>query len=162
MLWPSDMTFEPTGTILSRANERSSRDRQPLLTRLLAPVILAYIIYILVATLSLLSFFAKVILYRQHNSALVFSSYTAAVIIQVQIIMQMILPVQYMIWPPTSPERRDLMLEDDSGVRRPKVNYMDVDRVKSAGGSARRTVLGYSCLEISYLSVILFVGWFGL
>jgi hypothetical protein len=162
MLWPSNTTFEPTGTISSHTNERSSRDRQPRLNRLVNPIISSYIIYVMIAIASLTSFFFKVVSSRRHNNMLAFSFYTASIIIQIQIVLQLLLPIRYMIWPPNAPERKDLMLQDDAGVCRPKVDYRDLGGVKLPSKSARKTVLGYSHVEIAYLSAILFVGWLGL
>jgi hypothetical protein len=133
-----------------------------MLIRLLNPIISSYIIYILIALASLICFFFRVLSYRKNDSTVVFSFYTAAIIIQIQIVLQLILPVQYMIWPPNAPERKDLMLQDDAGVRRPGVCYRDLEKLGPTSRSARRTVLGYSYVEIAYLSAILFVGWFGL
>lgn len=159
---PTASAFDPTGTVLSPSNERSSRKRKHVLYRLLTPEMTVYVGYILLATASLSSFLFKFfIAYWTRSDKSVFSPYTPAAIIEVQIILQMALPLQYMTWPPTTPERRQLMEQDILGNYRPKSVYENVEEVKVSRDLPRRKGIRYSWLQILNLALILLIDWVG-
>ena len=119
------LVFEPTGCIVSPANERSRLYRKPLLHRLLSLDMFMHFAYIIYAsTPPLLRFFF--LAYSRSGPSfgpLPSFPFAGPVVKLLSCIWMASLPLRYMIFPPTVPEREELMELDDEKVRRPKQKW---------------------------------------
>lgn len=109
------VSFEITGTVVSSINERSATLRKPLWTRLLNSMILMYAGWIFYAVMLLLWRCAA---YATTTKRELIPPSPAALVFLFSSVMKLSIPVQYMAWPPTVPERRELLKKDADGVYR--------------------------------------------
>ncbi|KAF7510767.1 hypothetical protein GJ744_005867 [Endocarpon pusillum] len=128
-------TFEVSGTILSPANERSVLRRKPLPYRLLTLDMLIYFSYIIFASIPLgLRFLALTSPdpAESSGSGILFFPFIGALLKLLDAILKAAVPLWYMLYPPTVPERGELMETDEKGLRRPKnrrtLNFRGEDR----------------------------------
>lgn len=122
--------FSVTGTFVSPANERSAKDRKPLLTRMRDPLMVGHLLYLIVAGLALITCLfinvystspkVKVLDANHYETVLNQYVFTGAILRLLDIFTSALIPVSYMIWPPTVPERRNLLQKDNDGVYRAK------------------------------------------
>lgn len=111
------LTFVASGTITSAANERSQLRRKPLLSRLLSVDMILYALYIVYASIPLL---LRLDRYRKcGDPSAILSPFPGTWIKLIDCIFKMVVPLRYMIWPPTVPDWNDLVVEDEEGVKRP-------------------------------------------
>ncbi|KAL4809147.1 nucleotide-diphospho-sugar transferase [Aspergillus unguis] len=113
------VSFEITGAVKSPINERSAHGRKPFWTRVCSPMILMYagwIIYSMVPVLWRLAFYAT----QQDGltSRSLVPPSPAAVVFLFSAVVKLSVPVRYMAWPPTVPERRELLEKNVDGVFR--------------------------------------------
>lgn len=126
-LLPSDYSkHQALGSISSHLNERS-KSRASLFHRVTSPSIAFYFLYAPLASTPLL-----LQLFRREDSA--FLAFPGPLIKLLECIMAALIPIRYMIFPPTMPHREDMLETDADGVRRPKrrekmpdnrVSYLD-------------------------------------
>lgn len=123
LLPPSMRTssFEVCGAITSPANERSRFRRKPLSYRLRSPDMFIYTLYAIYASIPI---FVQLLTYdRLKHAALPRSLFLGPMIKLVGCIWKVLVPVRYMIWPPTVPERSELVEEDETGLNRPRKDW---------------------------------------
>ncbi|MCJ1250033.1 hypothetical protein MMC30_007259 [Trapelia coarctata] len=109
-------SFQPSGSILSAANERS-RNRNSLPYRLLSFNMMVYALYIVFASAPL---FLGLLAYRSGSLVGSLFPFPGVVIKFLECIRWMAVPLIYMTFPPTSPEWHELLETDAQGVKRPK------------------------------------------
>lgn len=116
---PGNTGFKVSGTFASPADERSAIHRKPLVQRMSSLTMLLYTTYWLAAmvALSSLMLFAA---YQRMTLKTRQYLYTGAALRLVDVVLAASVPVRYMMFPPTVPERRELLKEDESGVFRAK------------------------------------------
>ncbi|PSN70281.1 hypothetical protein BS50DRAFT_632185 [Corynespora cassiicola Philippines] len=139
MLPKAIVSFTATGTVKSAVNERDARRRKGITSRLLSPVMTAYMGYTVAALVSLASVLV-------HGMGKEVQGMGAAVRL-VEYIFKVSVPLRYMAFPPTVAERRDLMEEGELGVYRPKNKY----KLKVS----RRV----TWLDVAEVATILVLGW---
>ena len=129
------LIYEPSGCIISPADERSRRFRKPLIKRLLTSEMLtfsAYLIYGLAPLLLCLRIerteetTGQVSLARTTRFPL-----AGPVVKLLDCVCAVSLPLRYMIFPPTVPEREELMEPDQAQVRRPKESLVQRREARS-------------------------------
>lgn len=108
---------------------------------------LAYSLYIFCASFALISFLYRLELERRTGPVFPSPYFSGALLWLLECIFKMSIPVRYMIWPPTIPEREELLEKDELGVLRPK----------SRPYRAPSTTIPY--LDVLQLAVVAFVGW---
>ena len=114
-------SFEASGTITSSIYERSRHRRKPLPYRLLSPDMFLYTLYATYASMPIVVCF---IMYaNREGTAQPSILFPGAMVKLLGCVWKVLVPVRYMIWPPTVPERADLVREDDKGVKRPKKGW---------------------------------------
>ncbi|KAL8701868.1 MAG: hypothetical protein Q9224_000304 [Gallowayella concinna] len=112
-------TFTVCGATTSPTNERSGTYRSPLSFRLLClpiPLCILYAIYAIIALLLRLQTYTSF----TQSDAMSSLPLTGAMVKLVGCVFKVLVPVRYMLWPPTVPERDELVEEDEWGVRRPR------------------------------------------
>lgn len=141
------LSFQPTCTVVSTVNERSDRLRRPLRNRLLTPEALISFLYTSCATFS-------VALYLRNSHARTAcpppgSCFMTGVLVWLlECIFKMSIPLRYMIWPPSIPDRKELLEKDEFGISRPK------NLRRQAGGNVE-----ISWLDILQVALVLYVDW---
>ncbi|CAG8981044.1 hypothetical protein HYALB_00008198 [Hymenoscyphus albidus] len=111
----TSMTFDVSGAIRSRMNERSSVSRATVLRRLSSPSILLCLMYCIYASMPLsLRLNTYCILERTSPSA-VFFVFPGVIIKTFDCIAKASVPVWYMMFPPTMPNRRALLAKKVKG-----------------------------------------------
>lgn len=115
---PDTLMFESSGSIISAVNERSHLHRTPLPWRLFTPDLALYFIYILYASIALIL--------RLHATPKF--PFIGALFKLLEAAIKTCVPLQYMLFPPTAPDRDDLLYVDKEGVRRPKKNRKSRER----------------------------------
>lgn len=114
-------SFAVCGAIMSPASERSYRRRKPLPYRLLSPDMFAYMFYAIFASTSIL---VRLTAYLHNEGATQPLVLLPGPMLKLLgCIWKVLVPVRYMIWPPTVPERGELVEEDEMGVKRPRKNW---------------------------------------
>ena len=114
-------SFAVCGAINSLANERSRRHRKRLTYRLLSPDMLMYTVYAIYASTPI---FLQLIAYKNNKGApQSFSLFPGAMIKLLGCVWKVLVPVRYMVWPPTVPDRNELVEEDGIGVKRPRKGW---------------------------------------
>ena len=113
-------SFAVCGAITSPANERS-RHRKRLPYRVLSPDMLLYTTYAIYASMPIV---LRLVAYTQSNDApRPLFPFPGPVIKLLASIWKVLVPVRYMIWPPTVPDRNELVEEDEMGVKRPRKDW---------------------------------------
>ncbi|KAL9103484.1 MAG: hypothetical protein Q9163_001480 [Psora crenata] len=112
----STPTFAVCGSI--PADERSLIHRKPLPSRLYSYDMLMYTLYITHASIPLILHFHASTSVSHPSAAL--SPFPGAMVKLASSILKVTVPLRYMLWPPTVPQRDKLLEEDGRGVRRPK------------------------------------------
>lgn len=115
---PDTLKFESSGSIISSVNERSRLHRTPLPWRLFTPDIALYFIYLLYASIPLLL--------RLHATPKF--PFLGALFKLLETACRTCVPLLYMLFPPTAPDRDDLLYVDKEGVRRPKKDRQNYER----------------------------------
>ena len=110
--------FQSSGSIISKANQRSAIRRQPLPWRMLSADIILHAVYVLFASMPIL---LRVIWYLDSDRSRTFFPLTGALLKLVQAIYHASVPVCYMLFPPTVPEREELLVKGHDGLRRPRI-----------------------------------------
>ena len=114
-------SFAVCGAITSAANERSRRGRQRLPDRLLTPDMLMYTIYAIYASPPII---LRLYAHISHESpAPPFFPFPGIMLKLLGCVWKVLVPVRYMMWPPTVPEWHELVEEDEMGVKRPKKGW---------------------------------------
>ncbi|KAI4193239.1 MAG: hypothetical protein LQ350_008405 [Teloschistes chrysophthalmus] len=125
----STTSFFVSGTTSPPENERSHLSRAPRSKRLLTLPILCYILYAL--------FLTTAITLRLRSPApdtVSLLPLAGAVVKLVNCGFKALVPVRYMLFPPTVPERAELLKEkDESGVRRPQWGWGEQQGVQGNG-----------------------------
>jgi hypothetical protein len=109
------VSFTATGTIQSAVDERHALRRKGLIGRLSSGSMVAYFAY----TVGVLAALGSV----GRNGIGMGRQCTGAVVRLVECLYKVSVPLRYMAFPPSVPERRELMAKDASGVYRPKRKY---------------------------------------
>ena len=138
--------FEASGSVVSKAEERSKIRRQPLLLRLSHPTILMHISYVLLATLPLLVRIVRYIT-STADGGMAFFPLTGPLLKLLQCIYHFGVPIHYMIFPPTVPERSELIITDANGINRPRSTKLKASKN------------GFSWAELLDLAIILLNDW---
>lgn len=107
--------FSVCGATASTTNERSKHHRANLLSRLLRTDILLYSLFTIYASVPLISR-----LYLSHSHAHAPFPFPSLLLKLLAFVLGVSKPVQYMMWPPTASAWDDLVVEDESGVKRPR------------------------------------------
>ncbi|GAB7358914.1 hypothetical protein MBLNU230_g4134t1 [Neophaeotheca triangularis] len=112
------LTQPISGTFISPTEERYAARRKPLMTRMSSPVIIGYTCYFSVAAAAL----AVSIAFVAHRHFLVqtdrFHMYTGAALKLIDLVLAAAVPIRYMAFPPSIPERRGLLVKDAKGIYR--------------------------------------------
>ncbi|KAL8784923.1 MAG: hypothetical protein Q9213_003665 [Squamulea squamosa] len=119
-------TFAVCGATTSAINERSARRRSPLLTRLMSLPIPLHILYALFASSALVLRLLSRNPVIQQVDPVSLLPLAGPLVKLTQCIFKALVPVRYMLFPPTIPERDELVEEDEHGVRRPKWNSLRI------------------------------------
>lgn len=123
-LLPASMrtsTFTVCGAITSHINERSARHRKRLPYRLLGLDMLMYTIYAVYASVPI--FIRLAAYHRDKGAAQPLFLFPGAMLKLLSCTWKVLVPVRYMIWPPTVPDRNELVEEDEMGVKRPRKGW---------------------------------------
>ena len=115
----NNLVFEPTGCIVSPADERSRRHRKPIAKRLLSFDMLIFSAYLMYGSAPLLLLLCTVQM-ETGVSAWTRFPFLGPTLKLLDCVWMASLPLRYMIFPPTVPEREELMELDKAQVRRPK------------------------------------------
>ena len=118
MLPNTTVSFQSSGSIMSPVNERS-RHRKPLPYRFLSLDLTMYFIYIIYTSGPLLCRPFGYTSPSEPSSGSLFP-FPSALVKLLECIGGALVPLHYMLFPPTVPERRELVEEDEQGVMRPK------------------------------------------
>lgn len=115
---PGETSFKVSGTVVSPTDERYPARRKPLPQRILNPTMLCYAGYAFIASVVLSSF--SLFVAHQHLiiDAKRMHMQTGAALRLLDSILAALVPLQYMIWPPSLPDRRELLIKDEYGVYR--------------------------------------------
>ena len=114
-------SFAVCGAITSAVNERSRRHRKRLPYRVFSPDMLMYTIYAIYASIPIV---LRLVAYTQYNDAArSLFPFPGAMIKLLTCIWKVLVPVRYMIWPPTVPDRNELVEDDGMGVKRPRNDW---------------------------------------
>lgn len=123
-LLPASMetsSFAVCGAIMSPTNECSRRHRKPLSFRLFSPDMILYTLYTIYALSPML---LRLQAYVDHDDAAQsFIPFTGAMVKLLGCIWKVLVPVRYMVWPPTVPEWGELVEVDEMGVKRPRKGW---------------------------------------
>lgn len=114
------LTFEPTGCVISSANERSRLHRKPLIQRLLSFDLFMYFAYVIYASIPLLLRALASGSASNPAGSGSFFPFPGPIIKLFSCVWMASVPLRYMVNPPTVPERDELMEIDEANVRRPK------------------------------------------
>lgn len=116
----SATTYIVTGSSPNGLKERSAA-RRPLLERMTGPLMLWQMFWFL-ATATIFVTHIISLLWRSHDlgSKANIYVYTALLLRLFTFTEAALGPIKYMIWPPTDPDRKSLLKEDDHGVLRPR------------------------------------------
>jgi hypothetical protein len=109
------VSFTATGTVQSAVNERDARRRKGLVARLASWNMMAYFAYT-VAVLGALGSVGR-------NGVGMGGQCTGAAVRLVECLYKVSVPLRYMAFPPSVPERRELLEKDALGVYRPRRKY---------------------------------------
>lgn len=142
----SNFHFEPSGSIITKANERSALRRQPLPGRMLSADMIIHVLYVLFAAMPIL---LRTIRFFSSNRSIPFFPLTGALLKLIQCIYHASVPVYYMLYPPTVPEREKLLVKGPDGVNRPKMKV----------GQGLPPDNGFKWNDILDLLVIYFCDW---
>ena len=138
--------FESSGSIITKANERSALRRQPLPGRMLSADMIAHVLYVLIAATPIL---LRTIQSFSPNPGAPFFPLTGPLLKLNQCIYHAFIPVYYMFHPPTVPEREELLVKSPDGSNRPKTKV----------GQKLDPNNGLKWNDILYLLVIYFCDW---
>ena len=116
-------TFIVCGTVTSVANERSRPRRRPLPWRVMSPDMLMYALYIVYASIPLLIRFRLDTGLGTLGLNLAAFPFPGVWVKLFRSISNVTVPLRYMMWPPTVPERANLLIEDVDGVKRPEKDW---------------------------------------
>lgn len=115
---PGNTSFKVSGTFASPTEERYPNRRKPLLDRMSSPIMIGYAAVFLLASWTMLSFATSV----AHQHLVVDGArgymHTGAALRMLDVIFGVLVPLRYMISPPSLPNRRELLVEDEHGVLR--------------------------------------------
>lgn len=142
----SHLSFKVTGVYKSPASERSATHRQPLPWRMLSPLMLFHQGLLLVPTIGFVAWICHASDRRRLDGGEHYL-YTGLTLRLVDVVFAASVPVQYMLFPPTVPEREALLTADKDGLRYAKSKRW----VKRDGGVVTRILVD--------LLVILYLDW---
>ena len=115
-------TFIVSGSIASLVNERSRSKRAPLLSRLLAPDIVLYSVYVIYAFVPIFQRLMFSCGHPAHPSSLHFP-FPGLLLKCLALGWAVSSPVRYMLSPPEAPGWEELVQEGADGVRRPRIDW---------------------------------------
>jgi hypothetical protein len=141
---PGETSFKVSGTFVSPTDERYSARRKPLLHRMLNVTMISYAAFFLLATATLISFTTFVA--HQHLVADTARSYmhTGAALRLLDVILAALVPLRYMVFPPSLPDRRELLVKDAHGVYRSRKKHW----TKRDGGSRTKLLLQIAIIAL--------------
>lgn len=109
------MDFEVSGTVRYSMNERSKLLRKPIHIRMWTFEMIMFLLYTFYAAFPLLMIFT------QHGPGLsVLAIFPGIIVKLLETVWKVSVPIRYMAFPPTVPEREHFIYVDEWGVRRPK------------------------------------------
>lgn len=124
-LLSASITFEATGSLTKGANERSATKRQGWLARVSAPNIIMHTIFAcLLSTIAFQAVYLGLSQKLQAKDNFSSSLFTGAVLRAIEMVTSAGVPVLYMLFPPTVPERQELLKTDHDGINRPRAKGM--------------------------------------
>lgn len=134
---PGETSFKVSGTFVSPTDERYPARRKPLLDRMLNLTMICYAAFF-VLTITVLFSFATFVAH-QHLVLNVARSYmhTGAALRLLDIVLAALVPLRYMVFPPSLPDRRELLVKDEHGVYRSRKKHW----TKRDGGSRVKLLL---------------------
>jgi hypothetical protein len=115
VFWPgATIIFEPSGTLHPGVNERSRTHRAPFTKRFVSSGTLIHLIYVICASV--------VLLLRARDWFVSGRSFPfpGAILRLAEWIVMMSIPLWYLAFPPTVPERADLLVKAEDGLMRPR------------------------------------------
>jgi hypothetical protein len=115
---PANTSFKVSGTFVSPTEERHPARRKPLLERMLSLTIIGYTSYFLIVAATLTSLMSFVMHQHLVAKATRVYMYTGVALRLVDLLMAASIPIRYMIFPPSQPEREELLEKDMYGVYR--------------------------------------------
>ncbi|KAH9908884.1 nucleotide-diphospho-sugar transferase [Xylariomycetidae sp. FL2044] len=142
--------FKVSGTVSSRADERSAMRRQPLFRRMANPLIVMHLLYALAL---FISFCAWVITLARLSAqgprkSIPIYMHTNLMLCMLELVTAAIVPVRYMMFPPTVPERHGLLERDQMGSW----------RARKKGWTKRDSAL-FGRKAMMEACIILFLNW---
>jgi hypothetical protein len=134
---PGDTSFKVSGTFVSPTDERYPARRKPLSKRLLNFTMICYMAYSLVVAALMGSLFKSVASQHLVVEAKRRHMHTGATLMLIELVLAAIVPVRYMVFPPSLPDRQALLEKDADNVNRSrKKGWMKRD-----GGSGVKLLL---------------------
>ena len=116
----ASMSFEASGSVLSNMNERSRSRRAPLVRRMLSMDMLLYLAYTIYALVPLAMRLVDFRHCKPGGDGVCLLILLPGILIKItDAVWKATVPLRYMLWPPTVPERRRLMAQDEKGLWRP-------------------------------------------
>lgn len=115
---PGDTSFKVSGTFVSPADERYAARRKPFLKRMLNTTMLGYTMYSLATAALLASLFTSVACQHLIVGAERVHMHTGAALRLLDLVLASVVPVRYMMFPPSLPDRQALLEKDAHGVNR--------------------------------------------
>lgn len=115
---PGDTSFKVSGTFVSPTDERYPARRKPLSKRLPNFTMICYMAYSLVVATLLGSLFKSVASRHLAVVAKRQQVHTGAALMLIELVFAAIVPVRYMVFPPSLPDREALLERDADNVNR--------------------------------------------
>lgn len=115
---PGDTSFKVSGTFVSPTEERYASRRKPLLKRMLNLTMGCYAAYFVVTAALLAVLFTSVAYQHSIVGGKRVHMHTGAALRLIDLALASIVPVRYMIFPPSLPDRQALLEKDAHGVSR--------------------------------------------
>jgi hypothetical protein len=115
---PGDTSFKVSGTFVSPTDERYPARRKPLSKRLLNPTMICYMAYTFLTAALLASSVTSVASRHLAGGAKRVHMHTGATLILMELVLAAAVPVRYMMFPPSLPDRQALLEKDADNVNR--------------------------------------------
>ena len=113
-----DTPFKVTGATKSPCNERSEKDRQSFMQRMADRLIVMHTSYLIIAAVTLGAYMKQALGKPVNISGTTPYLHTGLALCLVEILFAALVPVRYMAFPPSVPERSALLETDEYGTHR--------------------------------------------
>ena len=136
--WPGvNILYNPTGAIVAEGmNERSCLRRKSFPSRILNSGLAIHILYLIFASATLILMMRDYSDLQGQGELRGFFPFPGAFLTFIDCLRSISAPLWYMAFPPTVPERADLLEMDENGVNRPKARSQKLEYTSSVLFSA--------------------------